>query len=127
MIVNTPSAVRVSPISLFGPRAGEFCSLRRGRADHSIPRTSVSKQVKVVVVSGHTITCPSSDSGDEDSTIPFVVGKTAGLWCGNVAKTAHLTYRDKEDQLIEVSSKAEGKKQRINTLQFVLLSRCLLT
>ena len=72
--MNTPSAIKISPISLFGPRAGELCSLRRGRADHSIPRTSVSEQVNVMMVSGHTITCPSSDSGDEDSTIPLVVG-----------------------------------------------------
>ena len=76
MIVNTPSAVKVSPISLFGPRAGELSSLRRGRADHSMPRTSVSEQVNVIMVSGHTVTCPYSDSGDEDSTIPLVVGRT---------------------------------------------------
>ena len=72
--MNTPSAVKVSPISLFGPRAGEFCSLRRGRADHSMPRTRVSEQVNVMMVSGHTVTCPSSGSTDEDNVIPLVVG-----------------------------------------------------
>ena len=39
----------------------------------------MSEQVNVVMVSGHTLTCPSSDSGDEDSTIPLVVGRTEGI------------------------------------------------
>ena len=77
--MNTPSTIKGSPISLFGPRAGELSSLRRGRADHSMPRTSVSEQVNAMMVSEHTVTYPYSDSGDEDSTIPLVVGRTEGI------------------------------------------------
>ena len=120
--MNTSSTTIGRLISTSDPRAGELSSLRRGRADHSIPKTSVSEQVNVMMVLGHTVTYPSSDSGDDDSTIPLVVGKTAVLWCGNAAKTAHLTYRDKEHRLIAACSKAEGKKQMITKLQFVLLS-----
>ena len=79
MIVNTPSTVKGSPISTSGTRAGELSSLRRGRADHPIPKTSVSAQVNVMMVSGHTLTCPSSGSTNEDSTIPLVVGRTEGI------------------------------------------------
>ena len=39
----------------------------------------MSEQVNVMMVSEHTVTCPYSDSGDEDSTIPLVVGRTEGI------------------------------------------------
>ena len=56
------------------PKAGVLSSLRRGRAYHPIPKTRVSEQVNVMVVSGHPVTCQFSDSTDEDSIIPLVVG-----------------------------------------------------
>ena len=77
--MNTSSTAIERLVSTSDPRAGELSSLRRGKADHPIPRTSVSEQVNVVMVSGYTITCPSSDSGDEDSTIPLAVGRTEGI------------------------------------------------
>ena len=68
-------ATEGSPMSgKFGPRSGEFCWLRRGRAYHTMPVTGVSEQVNVTVVSGHTVTCPFSDSTDEERTIPSVPG-----------------------------------------------------
>ena len=33
----------------------------------------MSEQVNVMVVSGHTVTCPFSDSTDEERTIPLAV------------------------------------------------------
>ena len=77
--MNTSSTTIGRLTSMSDPRAGELSSLRRGRANQLIPRTSVSEQVNVMMVSGHTVTCPYSDSGDEDSTIPLVVGRTEGV------------------------------------------------
>ena len=40
--------------------------------------TPLSEQVNVILVLGHTVTCPSLDSTDEEITIPLVlVDKTA--------------------------------------------------
>ena len=68
-------------------------SLRRGRANHLIPKTRVSEQVNVTVVSGHTVTCPFSDSTDEDSIIPLIVGdKTEGIGGSEIMYSAYIPH-----------------------------------
>ena len=56
-----------------GVRFGELSSLEEEEHSiYTIPKTRVTEQVNVMVVSGHTVTCPSSGSTDEERTIPSV-------------------------------------------------------